>query len=443
MSVYTFNTLTVDGTALIAQATAANPIVMVGSLSKATAASSASDLAVKGKSWYDGKPGAIAAAAATASVARIVAVYRNSGTRQAAKSICITARLASQTDADAVVLCAMSDPDATVELPGADDTGQGVEIPFNIAINAADTIQATPGASASLADLERFVSLHAAGNPSQGERQHIYGWKIFRDDVSVRGGLSAHTVTSYRSSGGGPLLTIDPDDGDYGVFSTSMRVNFNALAITDANTGDTCVSIDRTDTSQDAGLTVNVPAYFNAITTTDISKDANQLADANKKLDITLFCGTQEDDYSVKLRLSYGQIGGVVNYALTLIPDNLAYSKTTSIGTPANRLSTVYASDLDGRIPRPGANPPDVGSIFLACVPTPGSNKAAGTTVTATPGNPIYYAAVTTTGSGGNYSVAINMGASPIETGTYTLLNAINPPSTGPAQAVALVMRTA
>lgn len=263
MSVYTFNTLTVDGTALIAQATAANPIVMVGSLSKATAASSASDLAVKGKSWYDGKPGAIAAAAATASVARIVAVYRNSGTRQAAKSICITARLASQTDADAVVLCAMSDPDATVELPGADDTGQGVEIPFNIAINAADTIQATPGASASLADLERFVSLHAAGNPSQGERQHIYGWKIFHNDVSVYSDLSAHVITSRRN-GGGPLLTIDPDDGDYGAFNTTMRVNFNAFTITDYTTGDVCISIDRTDTSQDTDLTVNVPANFTA-----------------------------------------------------------------------------------------------------------------------------------------------------------------------------------
>lgn len=263
MSIYAYNTLTADGAALIAQATAANPIVMVGSLSKATAASSAADLAVKDKSWYDGKSGAIAAASATASRARIVAVYRNAGTRQAAKAICITARLASQTDSDAVILCAMSDPDATVELPGADDTGQGVEIPFNIAINAADTIQATPGASASLADLERFVSTHAAGNPTQGEQQHIYGWKIFHNDVSVYSDLSAHVITSRRN-GGGPLLTIDPDDGDYGTFNTTMRVNFNAFTITDYTTGDVCVSIDRTDTSQDADLTVNVPANFTA-----------------------------------------------------------------------------------------------------------------------------------------------------------------------------------
>ena len=264
MSIYAYNTLTADGANLIAQATAANPIVMVGSLSKATAASSAADLAIKDKSWYDGKSGAIAAASATASRARIVAVYRNAGTRQAAKAICITARLASQTDADAVILCAMSDPDATIELPGADDTGQGVEIPFNIAINAADTIQATPGAAASLADLERFVSLHAAGNPSQGEQQHVFGWKIFHNDVSVYGGLSTHAITSRRSGGGGPLLTIDPDDGDYGVFDTSMRVNLNALTITDANTGDVCVSIDRTDTSQSTDMTVNAHANFTA-----------------------------------------------------------------------------------------------------------------------------------------------------------------------------------
>lgn len=263
MSIYAYNTLTADGAALIAQATAANPIVMVGSLSKATAASSAADLAVKDKSWYDGKPGAIAAASATASVARIVAVYRNAGTRQAAKAICITARLASQTDADAVILCAMSDPDATIELPGANDTGQGVEIPFNVAISAADTIQATPGASASLADLERFVSMHAAGNPTQGEQQHIYGRKIFHNDVSAYSDLSAHVITSRRN-GGGPLLTIDPDDGDYGTFNTTMRVSFNAFTVTDYTTGDVCLSIDRTDTSQDADLTVNVPAKFTA-----------------------------------------------------------------------------------------------------------------------------------------------------------------------------------
>ena len=82
--------------------------------------------------------------------------------------------------------------------------------------------------------------------------------------MSVYGGLSARAITSRRSSGGGPLLTIDPDDGDYGTFSTSMRVDFNAFTITDANTGDVCFTIDRTDTSQDTALTVNVPANFTA-----------------------------------------------------------------------------------------------------------------------------------------------------------------------------------
>lgn len=185
MPSYIYNVLTPAGAALIAQATAANPIVWVGALSKATAAASAEDLAVKDASWYDGKAGEIVAVSATDNVARPVAAWRPSGARQAALSLCVTARLASQTDADAVVMSAMSDPDSTVVLPGADDTGQTVGMPFPIDINAADSVSVTPGASASLADLERFVSLHKAGDPTDGEAQTILGEKTFVNGLAT------------------------------------------------------------------------------------------------------------------------------------------------------------------------------------------------------------------------------------------------------------------
>lgn len=186
---YAFNVLTFAGAALIAQATAANPIVIVGAISRATAASSDEDLAAKDASWYTGKTGIIEAVSASANVAKIVARFVPEGARQDAKSVAVTARLASQTDADAIVLTAKSDPDATSILPGSGDTLSYVRFPFNIYIQTSGSVQVTPGASASIADLERFVSLHKAGDPTQGDEQDIIGAKHFLENVSVGGNL--------------------------------------------------------------------------------------------------------------------------------------------------------------------------------------------------------------------------------------------------------------
>lgn len=209
MSEYIYNTVTSYGAALIAQATAANPIVIVGALSKATAASGAQELATAPVSWYDGRTGDIATVSATGSVARIVAVFRNAGgSRQAAKSIAVTARLASQTDGEAVVLAAISDPASTIELPAEADTGQAVEFPINIAINPGGTITVTPGASASVADLDRFVSLHAPGQPTTGEVQTIYGEKTFTDGIRTGriAGLPDESILLYSN------IFPSPDD---------------------------------------------------------------------------------------------------------------------------------------------------------------------------------------------------------------------------------------
>lgn len=182
---FAYNTVTTDGAALIAQATAANPIVIVGAKSCTLAAQDNADLASKPLSWYDGKSGTIAAVSATNAVARIVAKYTNSGTAQTAKSFCITARLASQSDDQAVVLTAKSDPDAAVFLPGADDVSMIVNIQHSIAINSSGTVEVTPGASASVEDLERFVSIHKAGDPTTGDVQTILGQKTFKGAIKV------------------------------------------------------------------------------------------------------------------------------------------------------------------------------------------------------------------------------------------------------------------
>lgn len=207
---FAYNTVTHDGAALIAQATAANPIVIVGAKSCTLAAQDNADLSSKPLSWYDGKSGTIAAVSATDAVARIVAKYTNSGTAQTVKSFCITARLASQSDAQAVVLTAKSDPDAAVFLPGADDVSMIVNIPHSISIETAGTVEVTPGASASVADLERFVSLFKAGQPSVGESQEVLGTKTFAGTLRVR--KNSNTMAFSSSSGGVEInvpLTLD------------------------------------------------------------------------------------------------------------------------------------------------------------------------------------------------------------------------------------------
>lgn len=185
---YVYNVIPPSGIALIAQATAANPLVYVDVRSKAAAASSDDDLAQKALSWYDGKTGEIAAVSAAGNVARPVGVWHAAGSRQPALSLCITARLASQTDADAVIVAAMSDPDSAVVLPGADDVGQSVGVPFPIAISAADTVTTTPGGWAALSDLGRFVSLHRAGNPTLGDNQTVLGEKTFSQRATFSNG---------------------------------------------------------------------------------------------------------------------------------------------------------------------------------------------------------------------------------------------------------------
>lgn len=211
---YAYNVLTFAGAALIAQATAANPIVIVGAVSRATAASSDEDLAGKDASWYTGKAGTIEAVSASANVAKIVARFDPDGARQDAKSVAVTARLASQTDADAIVLTAKSDPDATAILPGSTDTTADVRFPFNISINASGTVQVTPGASASVADLARFVSLHKAGDPTVGEPQTIRGQKTFADPASF-------TTATVSSAAVGTLTNVPGQS--YTMVSSDLR----------------------------------------------------------------------------------------------------------------------------------------------------------------------------------------------------------------------------
>lgn len=198
---FLFNVVTNNGSNLIAQATAANPIVLIGALSSENAATSLQDLGSKDASFYTLGAGSIFAASATDNVARVIMRFDSGDmqlpTPKILKSACILGRLASQDDSQAVIMAALSDPDSQVQIP--DYSGVVIDIPISVTINADDQVETIGGEYASLADLERFVSMYKAGNPTEGEDQSILGNKNFLENVRA-GKVSSPLVEASKTS---------------------------------------------------------------------------------------------------------------------------------------------------------------------------------------------------------------------------------------------------
>lgn len=177
-------TITQEGANLIAQATAANPIVFVNAITSESAAADVADLAGKALSFYDGPAGSIDAVSAVGSNARIIVRFPNAldDNDINIKSVCVTARLVHQTGR-IVPFAAMSDANSTIYIPGALKPAQIIRFPFNISITDLTTIQTVASSAAAPGDLDRFVSMHAAGDPTSGEDQTIFGNKTFSGDI--------------------------------------------------------------------------------------------------------------------------------------------------------------------------------------------------------------------------------------------------------------------
>ena len=224
---FSINVVTPAGAALIAQATATNQIVFIGAKSATTAATDAEDLAGKDIVFYDGADGAIDACSATNNVAKIVSRFGNtSGAAQIVKSVCILGRLANQTDAQAVIVAAMSDDASEIYLPSSASPTQIIRFPFNITINADEDIETAYADGATIADLARFVSMHKAGDPTQGEDQEILGEKTFAGEVTFgnravfddAASFSAATFNNTADFQNGFTLS----DGDVGPVTISV-----------------------------------------------------------------------------------------------------------------------------------------------------------------------------------------------------------------------------
>ena len=181
--VFSSQVVTVAGRTLIASATATNQIVFVKALSATTVPADPSVT-----TGYDGVQGSVTSSSATGNVARVVTSYNNAPTSapQPVKAIALMGRLASQSDAEAVIFAYCTDVDSEIFFPGNNAPEQITRFAYNIAFEGNAPLEVTEAGAASLSDLERFVSLHRAGDPTTGEDQTIKGSKTFDGEVTLK-----------------------------------------------------------------------------------------------------------------------------------------------------------------------------------------------------------------------------------------------------------------
>ena len=191
--VFSYQVVTVAGRALIASATATNQIVFVKALSATTVPADPSQT-----SGYDGVQGTITSSSATNNVARVVTSYNNTNTNapQHVKAIALMGRLASQSDAEAVIFAYCADSVSEIYFPASNAPEQITRFAYNIAFegNAQAPLEVTEAGAASLSDLDRFVSLHVAGDPTTGEVQTIRGRKTFTNEITLQSTLSSSSL---------------------------------------------------------------------------------------------------------------------------------------------------------------------------------------------------------------------------------------------------------
>ena len=189
--VFSSQVITAAGRALIASATATNQIVFVKALSAGSVPADPSQT-----SGYDGVQGTITSSSATNNVARVVTSYNNSPSNapQPVKAIALMGKLASQSDAEAVIFAYCTDSGSEIYFPANNAPEQITRFAYNIAFEGDAPLEVTEAGAASLSDLERFVSLHRAGDPTTGDVQTIRGRKTFTNEITLQSTLSSSSL---------------------------------------------------------------------------------------------------------------------------------------------------------------------------------------------------------------------------------------------------------
>lgn len=222
---FSVNCLTYSGTQLLAQASAANPIVYIGAVASTNSydETTLQQMSSTSDSRWDVDGGVIIASSATDNTARIIAGFHNRASEATIKTIGITARLSSADEGDEIVLASVSDTAASIRIPSTAEPPVTIEVALNIAVSDAlsVTVTSSTAGSAMLSDLDRLVSCHKAGQPETGERQTIYGVKEFQNVVYV--GDDRDVVLKFEAIDGiGTITGLNSVDG------YSASINFYA-----------------------------------------------------------------------------------------------------------------------------------------------------------------------------------------------------------------------
>lgn len=249
-SVFQTNEITQAGLRLIAESSSANPIAFVDALSASQIPQNPEDA-----QGYNGIGGTIDASSATDATARVVALFGNTITSesQIVKAIAIRAKLASQSDSDAVIFAYSYDADSAIHFPPNTAPSQRTRFAFAFDFSQTQNVSVTEAGSASLADLERFVSCHKAGNPSAGEDQTIFGDKYwygqqdFDEACRFYNAVVTHSVWPETDNAYSLGLQNARYNAIYGETVNSTNVNAHSISADEASVGSLHVSVQDGD----------------------------------------------------------------------------------------------------------------------------------------------------------------------------------------------------
>lgn len=187
-NVFQYSAITQYGQSLLAQATAANPIVYTGAYHTDKYAESADELAGYTSEWYDGaSAGQIDQCSASGNTARIIVSFSNiaASTPATVRSVAVLGRLLNDEGTPSEVIFAATSSESNIELPPITEAPCRVRFGFSVTLNNTEIVKVTPANYASVSDLERYMSIHSAGNPSVGDNQTVRGEKSFLDHVEL------------------------------------------------------------------------------------------------------------------------------------------------------------------------------------------------------------------------------------------------------------------
>ena len=290
--VFSSQVVTVAGRTLIASATATNQIVFVKALSASTVPADPNVT-----TGYDGVQGTITSSSATNNVARVVTSYNNAPTNapQPVKAIALMGKLASQSDAEAVIFAYCTDSGSEIYFPANNAPEQITRFAYNIAFEGDAPLEVTEAGAASLSDLDRFVSLHVAGDPTRGEDQTIKGSKTFDGEVTLKGAvhMSANIVptkgTTYKI--GESVESSLSDVYTETLHASTILAGDSASADWDIEVGNTLVPEHTTLTNDVSSLSLGASnARYNKVYSNTVNGVYLELSQAATSTKATLMC---------------------------------------------------------------------------------------------------------------------------------------------------------